>query len=145
MKQFEYIQLVQVAQEFDKFPVELLYVFTELITYHKKYQDELEYFLIYPNMNKNDGFKKARSHAEDIVSLCKTHGIKWEFEKVNIEDWVEFKNKFSKSRQFVKYFFQGFDITKFIVFIKPKKADELVEDNPEISANDLDFGEEEKE
>lgn len=144
MKQYEYIQLVQVAQEFEKFPIELLYVFEELVGYHKKFQDEMEYFLVYPNMNMNDGFKKARSHAEDIVSLCKTHNIRFEFEKFNKENWTEFKNKFSKSRQFVKYYFQEFDITNFIVFVKPKKADELVEDNSEVNPSDLDFGEEEE-
>lgn len=140
MKQFEYIQLVQIAQEFDKFPIELLYVFTELIKYHKKYQDEMEHYLSYPNKNINGGFEKAKGHAEDIISLCKTHNIKWEFEKIDTENWADFHTKFKNSKQFVKYYFQTFNITKFIVFVQSNKPDELVPDNPEISANDLDFG-----
>lgn len=122
MNTWEYIK---VSQAFNmcsiKFSTEELYIIDEVRKLHKKYQSELEDWLIYPNKLETRGNKKMQALAKDIKDFCEDNEIKAIFESLKDMDWSTFRRKFSDTKEFVRYNYKGIYITDLIVILKPDK------------------------
>lgn len=140
MNKHEYIQLslysINTLSKIGITEDELL-IFYELSLVHKKYQKELEEWLIYPNYNIFGKFSKARGYVNDIIEFCKNYDIEYSFEKIDTNNWNSFRERFNKTRDFVRYHYKGTEITKCIYFIKPAKEKDDI--HIDIMDNDEDI------
>lgn len=130
MKQFEYIQILRAAHEVQSkinLSDEDLVMLDMLRKLHKKYQDELEQWLIYPNYNIFDKFKKARLTVDDIVEFCKQYEIRYVFSKIPTDSWTNFRARFDKTRDFCRYYIEDVEVTKLVCFSKPPKEDKDID------------------
>lgn len=141
MNSWEYIKVAEVFNNSPiKFSTEELYIIDEVRKLHKKYQSELEDWLVYPNKLLTRGNKKMQALAKDIKDFCEDNGVKAIFENLKDMDWSTFRRRFADTKDFVQYHFKGANITSAVAIIKPEKQID-VDLRPDVNLSSEEIGE----